>query len=69
MGYHKSTAFCCPFYGWDSKIAVTCEGGKIALPEHGATWQYMREYCADANGWRRCTVARMLLRHYEAGEA
>ena len=69
MGYYRNEVFTCPYYGWETKSAVNCEGGKIRLPDAEAAREYFRTYCTDLNGWRRCTVARAITRHYEAGEA
>ncbi len=58
----------CPYYHGCSKRAVRCEGGEIRLPDGEAAQAYFREYCTDLNGWRRCTVARAISRHYEREE-
>ncbi len=55
----------CPYYKGDAKCAVRCEGGRISLPPDAAE-DYFRSYCSDLNGWRRCTIARAITRHYEA---
>ena len=68
MSHYISPAyFNCPFYSWNSREKVHCEGGDVSVGgAHEALREYQREYCCDVNGWRRCTVARMLLRHYGA---
>ena len=57
----------CPYYHKDERCAVRCEGGRIELPKEAAR-DYILTYCADLNGWRRCTVARAITRHYERSE-
>lgn len=71
FGFRRSEIYCCPFFHWDAKECVQCEGCKVRheTREREFVDAYVHEYCADLNGWRRCTVARMLLRRYEAGEA
>jgi len=58
----------CPYYRANEKKTVRCEGGRIALPGAAAAEEYFRTYCSDLNGWRRCTVARAITRHYEGME-
>lgn len=59
----------CPYYKWDDRQTVHCEGGRIGLPGREAERDYIRTYCADHLGWRRCSVARAVTRYYEAQEA
>lgn len=56
----------CPFFGTSTRCGCRCEGGSLELPTSTAARAYHAEFCANVNGWRRCTVARALLRHYEA---
>ena len=56
----------CPYYKWNDKLGVRCEGGRMKLPTDEASREYIRQYCDDLNGWRRCTVARAITRFYEA---
>ena len=65
MGFYQNMVFACPYYGWETKCDVHCEGGRIALPDAAAARDYFRTYCCDVSGWRRCTVARAITRHYE----
>ena len=60
----ETICWCCPYYKWDGKGTVHCEGGKLKLPPAAAE-DYIRTYCADNPGWRRCTVARAVTRFYE----
>ena len=58
-----------PFFTSDDAGVVRCEGGRLMLPSDEAMRAYVCEFCSNVNGWRRCTVARAVLRHYEAVEA
>ena len=40
--------------------------GRLKLPTGETERDYVRTYCADHLGWRRCTVARAITRFYEA---
>ena len=64
MGYSQLT-FCCPYYESNGKRSVHCEGGRVKLPTAEAEKEYIRFYCADHLGWKRCTVARAITRFYE----
>ena len=66
-GYsHKTWA--CPFFKWDEKLRIHCEGGRLALPDQAALRDYAGRYCASADGWRQCSFAGVLLRHYEKAD-
>ena len=61
--YHRMY-WACPFYKTDTKEQLRCEAGRFEMDACGV--QYCAEYCADHLGWRRCTMARAVLRRYEA---
>ena len=67
MGY-SHLIYCCPYYEWDGKTDMHCEGGKIAFPDRATAQMYFNTYCGDVDGWRRCTVARAITRFYETQE-
>ncbi len=68
MRTHHHYYWTCPYYRAGKNGRMYCEGGSIAMPDDAAD-EYFRTYCNDLNGWRRCTVARAVTRHYEARAA
>ena len=57
-GYsHKTWA--CPFFRWDERLCVRCEGGCMNFPDREA---------ANLQDWKSCTVAANLLKYYERTE-
>ncbi len=68
MSYRINKVFACPYYVWDGVISIYCEGGRFRLPERASADEYIEQYCCDIDGWRRCTLARALNRHYERKE-
>lgn len=64
MGYSNKT-FACPFFKWDERLCVHCEGGRVTFPDKAAAQEYIDRYCAAAQWWQACTVASTLLRYYE----
>ena len=67
-GYSHKT-WSCPFFVWDERFAVHCEGGRLRFPDREAINEYADRFCAGDMGWKNCTVARNLLLFYErAGE-
>ena len=68
MRTHHHYYWTCPYYRAVKNGRMYCEGGSIAMPDDAAD-EYFRTYCNDLNGWRRCTVARAVTRHYEARAA
>lgn len=63
---NTSKTFLCPFYTWDEKTKVHCEGGRMSFKDRESAKEYIDRYCAG--DWRRCTVAAALLRYYERTE-
>lgn len=57
----------CPFFKWDKKGAVYCEGGRVTLPPRELN-EYIGRYCGSCRGWRDCPQARALTRYYERME-
>lgn len=58
----------CPFYKWDARLAVYCEGGKITFPDRKALEDYSEKHCTSLNGWEMCSLAESLLQYYERKE-
>lgn len=58
----------CPYYLDDRQGQVSCEGGVIRLPGGRSEREYLMTYCSSPEGWRRCTIARAISRHYEQKE-
>ncbi|MEA4920642.1 MAG: hypothetical protein VB078_06970 [Clostridiaceae bacterium] len=53
----------CPFFKWDGKAEISCEGGRVKLPDGVTANEYMNTFCAG--DWRRCTIAAALLQYYD----
>lgn len=64
MGYSNKT-FACPFFKWDERLCVHCEGGRPTFPDRAAAQEFIDKHCGDINGWRTCSIAAVLLRYYE----
>lgn len=59
----------CPFFRWDKREEVRCEGGHVRTFQHQrelAAWA--RRYCGRETGWEACPIARDLLRPETGGE-
>lgn len=61
---YSGRRFQCPFFKWDEKKKVHCEGGVVALPVPELR-RYMDRYCACLTGWKDCPLARALEEHYD----
>ena len=60
-----SVYWTCPYYKNEDALGVHCEGGRVKLPSGEAERDYIRTYCADHLGWKRCSVSRAVTRFYE----
>ncbi len=67
-GYTHRT-WTCPFFKWDEKYKVHCEGARLVFPDKETEWEYTGSYCAGKNGWKNCSVAESLLKYYDRGDA
>lgn len=67
FGY-SNRVWTCPFFHWDERRKVHCEGGCVALKDARSFDRYARSFCASVNGWERCTVAKALVEQYERRE-
>ena len=53
--WHKP--FECPFYLWNDKRTIACEGGRITIQSKIAFMEFM-ETCET--NWKSCPIARAL---------
>ena len=63
---YSNKTFLCPFFTWDERTRVHCEGGRMSFKDRKAAMEYIDRYCAGE--WRGCTMAAALLRYYEREE-
>jgi len=56
----------CPYYRWDEKGKIHCEGGVICFRERRTQTRYADRFCGG--DWGRCTLARSLNLQYEEDE-
>ncbi len=64
MGYSNKT-FACPFFRWDERLRVHCEGGCVSFRDRQEATEYIDRHCADLKDWNSCSLACSLLRYYE----
>ncbi len=60
--------WCCPFFTWEEKNCVHCEGAKLRFGTAEGRLDYARRFCANASGWKDCTLAQNLVREFERSE-
>ena len=65
MAGYTNRSWVCPFFKWDERLRVHCEGGRQVFPDGQAARDYAGRYCACMEGWKNCSVADNLLRYYE----
>lgn len=61
---YSNRRFQCPFFQWDERRKVHCEGGLVVLPPPELK-TYMDRYCAAMPGWQDCPIAKGLEASYE----
>lgn len=66
VGY-SGRKFQCPFFRWDERQKVHCEGGAVCLPVPELR-RYMDRYCSSLQGWRDCPIAKSLEEYYDRKE-
>lgn len=60
---NRSLSWTCPFFKWDGLQEISCEGGRIRLPDKKTALEYMHQHCAG--DWHGCSVARAITDYYE----
>ena len=64
----------CPFLTVDynnkkGRLRIKCERAVVDFANAAEFKEYVSQYCASStNGWKDCTVAERLLKHYEREE-
>ncbi len=61
----RNKTWTCPYFTWDGRKEISCEGGRLEFPTAAAAVAYMDTFCAGGNNWRHCTLAEALTKHYE----
>lgn len=64
--FKRNKTWACPFFKWDGRQEISCEGGRILFPNSDTGNTYMNCYCAG--DWKKCSVAEALLQYYETEE-
>ena len=63
---YSNRIWVCPYFSWDERCTVHCEGGTRVRFAHYRTYaDYVRTYCCDVDHWHRCSVAAALNKQYE----
>ena len=65
MAGYSHRAWACPFFKWDERLRVHCEGGCVQFRDREQAVEYQNGYCASLEGWESCTVAASAVRYYE----
>ena len=68
MAGYSHITWTCPFFTWDEKTTIHCEGGKIRFPDAQAKREYAKAYCARDGTWQECSVAAALMHYYDRKE-
>lgn len=61
----------CPYFGSEhsDRLVLNCEAGRVRFPDKTARASYIRAYCGDLTGYKRCTLCRMMdAAYYRAHE-
>lgn len=61
---YSGRSFQCPYFKWDEREKVHCEGGVVNLPIQELR-RYMDRHCSSAKGWEECPIARSLNEYYD----
>ena len=68
MGWYYAMNWACPFYRWDEKRKIHCDGGTVGIRGNRDLLNYARKYCANVTGWEDCSLARALIEQNERRE-
>lgn len=60
--------YCCPFYRWEEKLSVHCDGGCLRFPDQETRNDYLKQYCSANPSWAQCSIAASMQDYYERME-
>ena len=64
MGWRNVT-WVCPYFHYDEKLLVACEGGtRIKFDDIQTLRQYEDAHCCSMDGYHKCSVAQALEEKY-----
>jgi len=59
--HYSRRNWCCPFYRYDERFTVHCEGGSVfRLKDQEIFASFADKYCGDVKGWAQCPIAAAL---------
>ena len=62
---YSNRIWVCPFFKWDKRTQVYCEGGTVNLPDLETFREFVNTYCAADKGWENCAIAKAMTEYYE----
>ena len=62
---YSNRVFNCPYFQYDQRTRVHCEGGTISMPDRVSFIRWVNKYCCDVPNWEKCPIAQHLTEYYE----
>ncbi len=63
---YSNRAWQCPFFRWDERRKVHCEGGSaISMPDAASFRAYISRHCSSHQGWHSCSIAVQLSSYWD----
>lgn len=62
---YSNKVFMCPYFAWDERLAIHCEGGCASFADRVSAEIYADKFCANITGWNRCTLASARTEYYD----
>lgn len=64
MALYSHKTWKCPFFTWDEREKIHCEGGVLKFEDKESLDEYAESFCACDN-WGKCSIAQNRLNWYE----
>ena len=58
----------CPFFVTERKGLIFCEQGKLRFQNHAEFSAFACRYCANIDGWKKCTLSQFCAEKFEKSE-
>ena len=62
--HYTNRYWICPFFHWDEKGAIHCEGGSVVRLPQIHLYGFAEDYCASF-GYRECSIYQAIEKTYE----
>lgn len=62
---YSNRIWTCPYFRWDKRLEVHCEGGVISMPDRASYRAFVDRCCSSERGWQSCPISIAMTEYYD----